>query len=235
MSRLAFLVLFALFSVWALFRYSDAPAEPAPLLEIQDSEFFAEPALPEIQDSEFVEEDVTLRATERDRNVTPLKTEETYDESDARPPGASASGRYGGRGGRGGTSRNIPQFAEEIAASEFGAAGEDRSIANPIRHGSPSRFDPAAGHVLGEVNSKEIYRAIPEFKRISEENVERGSALWARLMQGATRSFKETLRAAASEHGTPLIVELGRRGELGLDEGLDSVDLTTWCIRKLND
>ena len=216
MLRLAFLVLFALFSVWALFQYSKTTAEPTPTLEIQDSEILEEPS--------------SVRASEKTRGVEPLRTEETYNESNVRPLRGSGGGHYGGRGGR---SRNIPKFAVEIADDEIGSAGEERSIANPIRHGSPSRFDPKAGHVLGEVNSKAVYRAIPEFKQISDDNVERGSALWARLMKQATLSFKGTMRSAASEHKTPLIIELGRRGELGLEEDLKSLDLTAWCIRQL--
>ncbi len=237
MIRLAFLVLLAACSVWAFF-FFQTPEDPMAALEIQDSEVFEEAEGLRAADKyrgpgDSIPPSAVAAAAPSTSGTLAANTEETYDDSEVRPLRGIGGGHYGKRGGRGGSRASVlPQFALEIASEEIGV-GEERSSANPIRHGSPSRFDPKAGHVLGEVDSRAIYRSVPEFQRIAEEGIERGTALWARLMKETTQTFKNALRAAASEHGTPLIIEQGRRGEIGLGSEIASVNLTEWCVSQI--
>ena len=76
-----------------------------------------------------------------------------------------------------------------------------------VRYGNYSEFDAEANDPVATVDSKEVYRAIPEYKEILREKLEEGSARHASLMRTCTKKFKAALKI--SQGAYVLIVEVG--------------------------
>ena len=80
------------------------------------------------------------------------------------------------------------------------------------------------GQVVSTVNSKLIYKEIPEYQTIIRENIKKGSARHTQLMLSATRLYKGALGKA----GIPLIVEFD-----GVDKKLHKTEDVTKIIISL--
>ena len=79
--------------------------------------------------------------------------------------------------------------------------------ATKVRHGNYSEFDATAEDLVATVDSKIVYRAIPEYKTILREKLEEGSARYAILIRTCTRKFKAALKLSQGSY--VLIVEVG--------------------------
>ena len=104
-------------------------------------------------------------------------------------------------------------------------------LSTPAVHGiNPEklRFGRMESHVDGQVvstvNSKLIYKEIPEYQTIIREKVPKGTARYTQLMLTATRLYKGALGKA----GIPLIVEFD-----GVDTALHKTEDVTQKIISL--
>ena len=91
-----------------------------------------------------------------------------------------------------------------------------------LRYGSIENYQE--GQVVMVVNSKEIYKWIPDYQTIIRENIKKGSARHTQLMLSATRLYKGALGKA----GIPLIVEFD-----GVDKKLHKTEDVTKKIISL--
>jgi CRISPR/Cas system CMR-associated protein Cmr5 small subunit len=96
-----------------------------------------------------------------------------------------------------------------------------------IRYGAKSRFDETKNHVIGVVDSKQVYRHTRAYKKIIGEKVEKGSARYSQLMLKATRQYKEVLEVVARDKNCVLIVEIG-----GVS-GYPTIEVTKICVEHL--
>lgn len=95
-----------------------------------------------------------------------------------------------------------------------------------VRYGSLQDVDLTKDKV-GVVNSRKVYLQIPAYKTILDEKVVEGSARYIKLMEEATRVYREKLKAAAIDKGLKLVVEVG-----GVS-GVRTSDLTDAIIESL--
>ena len=96
-----------------------------------------------------------------------------------------------------------------------------------VRHGNPADFDASKSPRVATVRSKEVYMAIPAYKTIQKEKVQKGTARYTQLMQTATQTYRRALKASADKGNYLLIVEEG-----GIS-GYTTTDLTTGIIQSL--
>ena len=131
-----------------------------------------------------------------------------------------------------------------LTQSEGGTGSEDPTVlilpgendrgGSPIRHGALGDFNAERGDAIGEVDSRKVYLAIPSYQAIRKENVRRGSARWAILMQEATSAFSYALGRAARSSHCVLVVEKGSiRKVPSIPEKYPVQDLTQACIASL--
>jgi hypothetical protein len=95
-----------------------------------------------------------------------------------------------------------------------------------IRYGKLTEVDLKKDKVA-VVNSKKVYLAIPAYKTIVKDKVERGCARYVQLMEEATRVFRATLKKIAVKKGVKLIVEVGGT------TGIKTTDVTDAIIEAL--
>jgi len=113
-------------------------------------------------------------------------------------------------------------------------AGEKDRGGNPVRYGALGDFNAERGDAIGEVDSQVVYLAIPSYQAIRKENVRRGSARWAILMQEATSAFSYALGRAARSSHCVLVVEKGSIRKIpSIPDKYPVQDLTQACIDSL--
>ena len=86
-------------------------------------------------------------------------------------------------------------------------------VATKVRFGNLSTFDKSQGHTLALVNTKKVYKEIPEYKTIVKEQLKVGTARYSMLMQKCTKKFKSACQKLSSSKGYTLIVEVGGVGK----------------------
>jgi len=96
-----------------------------------------------------------------------------------------------------------------------------------IRFGRLADFDPSRGDAVGTVRSRDIYLAIPAYRRIVDERIDKDSALGRKLMREATKAYNAALKAVAQGDGYVLIVEEG-----GI-RGYPTTDVTDRVIEEI--
>ena len=105
---------------------------------------------------------------------------------------------------------------------------------NPVRRGTLGDFNAERGDAVGEVDSRKVYLAIPSYQTLRKENVRRGSAKWAILMQEATSAFSYALGRAARSSHCVLVVEKGSTRRIpSIPDKYPVQDLTQACIASL--
>jgi len=85
----------------------------------------------------------------------------------------------------------------------------DSVDASLVRYGDVTTFVEAEAKKIGVIDSKKIYDAIPEYKKIAAESIKEGTAQWTLLMKAATEKYKAALKKAAVDNSYVLIVEIG--------------------------
>ena len=95
-----------------------------------------------------------------------------------------------------------------------------------IRLGSLLTFSEERGDAVAVVNSRTVYKSIPEYKIIVKEKVEKGSARYTQLMSVCTKKYTSAVFQAAKQKYV-LVVEVG-----GIS-GYPTRDITDSVISKL--
>lgn len=88
----------------------------------------------------------------------------------------------------------------------FGSVSLDTSM---VRYGDVSKFEKTGTVSVGTVRSTDVYDAIPAYKTIKKEGLEKGSARYSMLIGQATTAYKAALKKVAQDKKYALIVEEG--------------------------
>jgi hypothetical protein len=78
-----------------------------------------------------------------------------------------------------------------------------------VRWGNASKFDLKGSAAVGTVRSTDVYDAIPAYKTIKKEGLEKGSARYTMLIGQATKAYKAALKKVGQDKSYALIVEEG--------------------------
>ena len=95
-----------------------------------------------------------------------------------------------------------------------------------VRHGTSIGYDESV-HTIGVVDSKIVYKSIPEYIKIQNEGIQKGSARYYNLMKKATDRYHSALKRTAKAGGYYVLVEIG-----GV-EGYPTTNVTKLCISNL--
>ena len=76
--------------------------------------------------------------------------------------------------------------------------------AEEVYYGSARRYSKAA-----EVNAKKVFMAIPAYREIIEENIEKDSARYFLKLREANQIFRRTIAKYAKDNGFDLVCEEG--------------------------
>ena len=98
--------------------------------------------------------------------------------------------------------------------------------ADKVRYGTHLDYNEKV-HTIGVVNSKTVYKAIPEYKQIKREGLKEGSAKYYNLMKKASDKYHTTLQKTARQGGFYVLVEKG-----GVT-GYPTTNVTELCISNL--
>jgi len=113
-----------------------------------------------------------------------------------------------------------------ILSIDWDLGGE---ITGRVYYGDPVKIKDEPAPIVGTVRAKEVYEAIPAYKKILEEGVDKDSARYQKLMLEATKAFKAALSHAAVSHLPPLLIVV----EEGGSSGYPIVDITDIVIKKV--
>ena len=92
----------------------------------------------------------------------------------------------------------------------FAPAGVE--ITGRVFFGNKNTFDPSKKGAVATVRPTDVYRQIPAYKKIVEDEIEKGSACWNKLMEEATRVFKGAIKKVGKGHYVLIVEEGGISG-----------------------
>lgn len=93
---------------------------------------------------------------------------------------------------------------------------------NQIYHG-----DPDYARTAGCISANEVFMAIPAYRKIIDEKIDKSDPRYWLLMEEANRIFRRALRRSERDHGYDLIGELGSI----LVDGAPAPDITAIAVQ----
>lgn len=91
--------------------------------------------------------------------------------------------------------------------------------------------DPEYAEKPGCISANEVFMAIPAYRKIVEEKIQKSDPRYWLLMEEANRIFRRALRKAESQHGYDLI---GEMGSITVDGGAPP-DITAIVVQMAKD